>query len=103
MVEKLYQEANAQPNPDQWLAQTVRNYQFGDEPITQTAFYQQTLLPILQQFFDQLVVDWKELATEASTSGFDNLAETLAGDLITVKDLQKSLTIATWNTKNATF
>ncbi len=97
VVEKLYQEANAQPNPDQWLAQTVRNYQFGDEPITQTAFYQQTLLPILQQFFDQLVVDWKELATEASTSGFDNLAETLAGDLITVKDLQKSLTIATWN------
>lgn len=97
VVEKLYQEANAQPHPDQWLDQAVQNYQFGDAPIVATAFYQKTLLPILEQFFDQLVVDWKELVANATADSFDNLAQVLNEDLTLVKDLQSALTTASWD------
>ncbi|WP_295729058.1 helicase-exonuclease AddAB subunit AddA [uncultured Limosilactobacillus sp.] len=97
VVEKLYQEANAQPNPDQWLDQAIKNYQFGKQPIVETDFYQKTLLPILELFFEQLIMDWQGVANEAAMRDFSDLAEVLNGDLTLIKDLQSALTTVSWD------
>lgn len=97
VVEKLYQEANAQPHPDQWLNQAIQNYEFGDEPVVETPFYQQALLPILNQVLDQLVADWQALAQQASANAFDDVTDLLNDDLAIVQELQASLTTASWD------
>lgn len=97
VVEKLYQEANAQPEPDQWLDAAVRNYEFGDEPIVQTQFYQKVLRPILQQVLEQLIADWQQLAQKAQATGFDDVADLLNDDLAMVEDMHDALDRASWD------
>ena len=97
VVEKLYQEANAQPNPDQWLDRAMDNYTFADAPITETDFYQKTLLPILHQFFDQLVVDWQSLAQQAMANDFADVADLLNEDVVKVQAMQESLSTLSWD------
>ncbi|WP_251546011.1 helicase-exonuclease AddAB subunit AddA [Limosilactobacillus caecicola] len=91
VVEKLYQEANAQPDPDQWLDQAIENYEFGDEPITKSAFYQKALLPVLRPLMEQLVADWQDLVKEAAANDFGDVADLLNDDLAHVQEMQAAL------------
>lgn len=102
VVEKLYQEANAQPDPEHWLDQAGNNYHFGDQPVTQSDFYQQVLLKILQPFFTQLLRDWQSLAKEAEANDFADVADLLNDDCQRVAELQRSLTTASWDELQAT-
>lgn len=97
VVEKLYQEANAQPNPDEWLDQAGKNYDFDDQPVTKSVFYQQVLLKILQQFFTQLLRDWQDLAKKAEANEFPDVADLLNDDCQRVAEMQQMLTTASWD------
>ena len=97
VVEKLYQEANAQPNPDKWLQKAIQNYEIGDEPIVETHFYQEVLRPILQQVLEQLLADWQQLAQRAQIAEFDDVAELLNNDAAMIKDMLEALKTASWD------
>lgn len=50
VVEKLYNEANAQPRPEEWLNNLVKNYELPqDGEWTKSHFYAHQLQPILQR------------------------------------------------------
>lgn len=98
VVMKLYREANAQPDPDQWLDNSIRNYQFGDLPITKTAFYRKTLMPILKRSLDQIIADWQALVVKAQDGAFDDVADLLSNDVKTVQKKRNILETADWDT-----
>lgn len=97
VVEQLFQEANAQPDPDHWLEHAGRNYQFDQQPLVHSDFYQQVLLKILQPFFTQLLRDWQDLAKKAEANDFTDVADLLNDDCQRVATMQRSLTTASWD------
>lgn len=58
VVEKLYQEANAQPHPEEWLKGLVKNYELpDDDEWTHSQFFQTSLRPILVRRLQQDLAD----------------------------------------------
>lgn len=90
LVLKLMEIANAQPDPEQWLAQLPTSYQLNG-PVLDSAFYQHQLLPLVLQRLDQLCHDFAELTQRADQEGLSKAREVLEDDQAVLTQLQAAL------------
>lgn len=97
VVEKLSQEAGAQPDPASWLDSLVINYQIDTKEITKSAFYQKQVLPVVNRELTQIIADYQELTTRALEGDFTDVADLLVEDRQYLTQLQDALKQATWD------
>ncbi|WP_242362955.1 helicase-exonuclease AddAB subunit AddA [Limosilactobacillus antri] len=90
LVLKLMEIANAQPNPEQWLAQLPTSYQLNG-PVLASTFYRDQLRPLVLQQLAQLQHDFAELAQRADQEGLSKAREVLADDQAVLTRLQAAL------------
>lgn len=77
---KLYETANAQPEPESWLQGLADNYFLGNDSITSTKFYQEQLKPVVKNNLKQLMNDYAELSIRMADLGYDKPAEIIKSD-----------------------
>ena len=103
LVLKLYETANAQPEPEKWLQELASNYFLGNEPITNTKIYQEQLKPVVKDNLEQLVNDYGELVIRMADLGYDKPAEIIKGDQEKIRNLIASLDQEKWGDIRAAF
>ncbi|MBB1078399.1 helicase-exonuclease AddAB subunit AddA [Limosilactobacillus sp. STM2_1] len=91
LVLRLYDIANAQPDPEGWLQKLPDNYDLGDGEILQSAFYQDQLKPLVIEKLQQFVQDYRELAMRAADNGLDKTEEILKTDQEVISQLSSAL------------
>lgn len=92
LVLRLYEIANAQPAPEEWLTHLADNYALGDGDLLASDFYQQQLLPLVTEKLQQFIQDFHELAVRAANNGLDKAAGVLNSDQELLKQLSSALT-----------
>lgn len=92
LVLRLYEIANAQPAPEEWLEHLADNYSLGEGDILSSAFYRQQLLPLVAEKLQQFGQDYHELAMRAANSGLDKAEAVLNSDQELIGQLQSALT-----------
>lgn len=97
LVLRLYDFANANPQPNQWLDQLAKAYHVTTAEPTSSEFFQQQLLPILQEALTQAENDLSSAQMMAAEQQLDKLVTCLETDQQQVTDLKAQLTTATWN------
>lgn len=103
LVLKLYETANAQPEPENWLQGLADNYFLGNDSITNTKFYQEQLKPVVKNNLEQLVNDYAELSIRMADLGYDKPAEIIKGDQEHISNLITSLDQDQWGDIRAAF
>lgn len=103
LVLRLYETANAQPEPEEWLRGLANNYFLGDSEITASPFYQKQLKPAVKSTLQQLVNDYEELSVRLADLGYDKPAEIVKSDQATNQELIQKLDQDNWNTLRAAF
>lgn len=96
LILKLYDIANAQPNPEEWLRGLASNYFLGND-IVGSDFYQQQLKPVVQSELQQLVQDAHELSIRMADLGYDQPAAIIQGDADQFEQLLTALDQPQWN------
>ena len=103
LVLKLYETANAQPEPENWLHGLADNYFLGNDSITNTKFYQEQLKPVVKNNLEQLVNDYAELSIRMADLGYDKPAEIIKGDQEHISNLITCLDQDQWGDIRAAF
>ncbi|MCI1974746.1 MAG: helicase-exonuclease AddAB subunit AddA [Limosilactobacillus sp.] len=103
LVLKLYETANAQPEPEQWLNGLAENYFLGNNSITSTKFYQEQLKPVVKDKLKQLVSDYGELSLRMADLGYGKPAEIIKGDQTQIRGLIAVLDQEKWGEIRAAF
>ena len=103
LVLKLYETANAQPEPESWLQGLADNYFLGNDSITSTKFYQEQLKPVVKNNLKQLMNDYAELSIRMADLGYDKPAEIIKSDQEQIRDLITSLDQDQWGDIRAAF
>ncbi|MFD0897130.1 helicase-exonuclease AddAB subunit AddA [Loigolactobacillus binensis] len=97
LVMRLYDFANANPEPDQWLEQLAQAYHLSTTVPTASDFYQRQLLPLLQEGLDQAGNDLRNGETIAAEQQLDKLVTCLREDQEQVANLAAQLPTAPWD------
>lgn len=97
LVMRLYDFANANPEPTKWLAQLAAAYHITVAEPTASTFYQQQLLPLLQEELTQASQNLSSAQAIAAEQQLDKLVACLIADQQQVAALQAQLTSATWD------
>ncbi|WP_413628045.1 helicase-exonuclease AddAB subunit AddA [Fructilactobacillus vespulae] len=93
---KLYDFANVNENPTEWLAQLVNFYQI-DGSLTNSNLYQQYLLPDIQNRLQQAIDASEQLAQKAEKFGLIKIYEFVQSEANDLKDLQDAATQLSWD------
>lgn len=91
LILRLYEIANAQPDPEKWLRKLPDNYDLGSGSLLEASFYQQQLKPLVIEKLNQFIQDYRELATRASDNGLDQVARIIKNDEELMHQLLSSL------------
>ena len=91
LILRLYEIANAQPDPEKWLQKLPDNYDLGSGSLLESNFYQQQLKPLVIEKLNQFIQDYRELVTRASDNGLDQAAEVIKSDEELMHQLLSSL------------
>ncbi|MCH3921751.1 helicase-exonuclease AddAB subunit AddA [Limosilactobacillus sp.] len=91
LVLRLYDVANAQAQPEEWLAKLPESYDLGDSALLESKFYQQQLKPVLVEHLQQFQRDDDEAIRRARDTGLDKDATTLGLDRAAFQQLIDSL------------
>ncbi|NGC78110.1 helicase-exonuclease AddAB subunit AddA [Lactobacillus reuteri] len=91
LVLRLYEIANAQPDPENWLRKLPDNYDLGEGPLLQSTFYQKQLKPLVTEKLGQFIQDYRELATRAADNELIKAEEILKSDMELMKQLLSAL------------
>ncbi|MFC6169907.1 helicase-exonuclease AddAB subunit AddA [Loigolactobacillus jiayinensis] len=97
LVMRLYDFANANPEPDQWLAQLAQAYHLTTTEPTKGQFFEQQLLAILQEELTQAQQDLKSGQAVAEEQQLDKLVTCLDTDQQQVAALLAQLKTTSWN------
>ncbi|MRN06064.1 helicase-exonuclease AddAB subunit AddA [Lactobacillus sp. 0.1XD8-4] len=92
LILRLYDIANAQPDPEKWLQKLPDNYDLGDGDLLQSTFYQDQLRPLVTEKLQQFIQDYRELAVRAADNGLDKAAAILKTDQELMRQLLSALT-----------
>lgn len=92
VVEKLYNEANAQPNPEAWLHSLEDNYELPKEgDWKQSMFYQRHLQSILKRRLKQDLEDCQANAEKVDMFENDKLTKIINADQAAVDEMYQAL------------
>lgn len=91
LILRLYEIANAQPEPEKWLQKLPDNYDLGSGSLLESNFYQQQLKPLVIEKLNQFIQDYRELVTRASDNGLNQAAEVIKSDEELMHQLLSSL------------
>ena len=91
LILRLYEIANAQPDPEKWLQKLPDNYDLGSGSLLESSFYQQQLKPLVIEKLNQFIQDYRELAIRANDNGLDQAAEVIKSDEELMHQLLSSL------------
>lgn len=98
VVMKVFEFANARPNPQKWLQQLNRGYQWPvASAFVDSDFYQTQLKPLLHDQLAELQAQIRLLEQQADAQELTGLATALAKDQQQLRDLQSLLTSASWD------
>ena len=93
VVDKLYNEANAQPRPEKWLNSLVDNYEVPKSgEWTQSHFYQKNLQPILKRHLEQDLVDLQTNVDHVASLDNEKTTKVVQGDLQKVTQISDAVT-----------
>lgn len=93
VVDKLYNEANAQPRPEKWLNSLVDNYEVPKSgEWTQSHFYQKNLQPILKRHLEQDLVDLQTNVNHVASLDNEKTTKVVQGDLQKVTQISDAVT-----------
>lgn len=91
LVLRLYEIANAQPDPDQWLKKLPDNYELGEGPLLETAFFLRQVKPLVQEKLQQISRDYQDLVQRAEAEGLDKSATVLRQDQAVISQAESAL------------
>lgn len=104
VVMKVFEFANARPDPEKWLQQLSDNYQWPEtESFVQSQFYQGQLKPLLQDQLTELQAQVSRLQQQAEVQELTALAQALTNDQQQIKDLQNLILKASWDQLRTAF
>ncbi|MBQ0836639.1 helicase-exonuclease AddAB subunit AddA [Lactiplantibacillus pentosus] len=98
LIFRLFDFAQSTPKPQEWLDGLTKPYQIDDGPLTSSAFYQQQLLPLLEDNVDDMLQ--KLTQAQKIVTDFDlepkslDVLQSVATTLTTLRD---QLATASWN------
>ncbi|PWG00562.1 helicase-exonuclease AddAB subunit AddA [Levilactobacillus bambusae] len=97
LVLQVYDFANANPAPAQWLADLPKRYELDGKSLTTSTFYQAEVLPVLQAQLDQMIHDLTSGYQTAATAGLDTRVDYLNAMTSQLVELRESLGDLSWN------
>jgi len=98
LIMRLFDFAQATPDPEAWLQHLPATYELGTDQLTASDFYQQQLLPQLTTTLEQLTTTITQALDQAEMSELDPKTITaLQSAQATLKDLTARLTTIAWN------
>lgn len=103
LILRLYEVANAQADPEEWLGNLSKQYFLGNNDATQSQFFQEQLKPVIKSEIDQLINDCHELSLQMADLGFDKPAEIIKSDGEMISELTTTLDEGKWNDLRAAF
>ncbi|ANZ58872.1 helicase-exonuclease AddAB subunit AddA [Fructilactobacillus lindneri] len=87
---QLYDFANVNENPEQWLNQLVDFYQI-DGNLSHSKLYRQYLLPAIQNKIEQLLSTWEQMLDKANEAGIAKIVELLEKEIKRLQDLKTTV------------
>lgn len=98
VVEALYEKSDAQANPDQWLDQLDRDYDFPtDQDVTASHYYRDTLQPLFTETLQQAIDDMTRAVKIATDLGFEDQAGQMSQEQAQLQTIQQQLKTANWD------
>ncbi|WP_395389312.1 helicase-exonuclease AddAB subunit AddA [Fructilactobacillus frigidiflavus] len=98
---KLYDFANVNENPEQWLDHLTDFYQI-DGRLTHSKLYQQYLLPDLENKLDQMISSHQQQFEKAENQGIIKLADFLQAELGKFQTLKTDMQTLAWDDLRST-
>ncbi|WP_125980963.1 helicase-exonuclease AddAB subunit AddA [Loigolactobacillus iwatensis] len=97
LVFRLFDFANANPDPVAWLTQLVTSYQVSGSSLTASEFFQKQLRPLLEAQLTQAQNDLAS-ARQLAVDELEKFSPVLASDGEKIQQLQTTLEADNWNT-----
>ncbi|USS93268.1 helicase-exonuclease AddAB subunit AddA [Fructilactobacillus ixorae] len=102
LVLRLYEIANVNQDPDQWLDQLGEFYQV-DGSLTDSHLYRDDLLPDLQNQLEQMLASYRQARQLAQQVGIDKVEQFLAAEQDQIEALAEKLGSSSWDQLRTVF
>lgn len=93
---KLYDFANVNQNPQQWIDQLTDFYQI-DGSLTNSKLYQKYLLPDIENKLNQMISGYQQQIEKAENNGITKLADFLQAEVAKFQDLKNAVKTLDWD------
>ncbi|MCL0330716.1 helicase-exonuclease AddAB subunit AddA [Apilactobacillus xinyiensis] len=97
LVFKVYDYANVNKSPHDWLTSTIKRYEINNNSIVKSDFYQKHLLNLIQTDLKQIELTLKSAVKISKNNGLAKEIQMLNNDILNLENFAKALNTKAWD------